>query len=51
MTSIVCSPVRDAGAAVGYPPEDTEWGTRRARFRDPDGHEGSVGTYQPGQAW
>jgi uncharacterized glyoxalase superfamily protein PhnB len=40
-----------AGAEVGYPPEDTEWGTRRARFRDPDGHEWSVGTYQPGQSW
>jgi uncharacterized glyoxalase superfamily protein PhnB len=39
-----------AGAAVGYPPEDTEWGTRRARFRDPDGHEWSVGTYRPGRA-
>jgi len=40
-----------AGAVVGYPPEDTEWGTRRARFRDPDGHEWSIGTYQPGQSW
>jgi uncharacterized glyoxalase superfamily protein PhnB len=41
----------DSGAAVGYAPEDTEWGTRRARFRDPDGHEWSLGTYQPGQQW
>jgi uncharacterized glyoxalase superfamily protein PhnB len=41
----------EAGAGAGYPPEDTEWGTRRARFRDPDGHEWSVGTYQPGQSW
>jgi uncharacterized glyoxalase superfamily protein PhnB len=41
----------EAGAVAGYPPEDTEWGTRRARFRDPDGHEWSVGTYQPGQSW
>jgi uncharacterized glyoxalase superfamily protein PhnB len=40
-----------ADAAVGYPPEDTEWGTRRARIRDLDGHEWSFGTYQPGQAW
>jgi uncharacterized glyoxalase superfamily protein PhnB len=40
-----------AGAAVDYPPEDTEWGTRRARFRDLDGHEWSVGTYRPGQSW
>ena len=41
----------DADAAVGHPPEDTAWGTRRARFRDPDGHEWSIGTYQPGQRW
>ncbi|MEM9566462.1 MAG: VOC family protein [Actinomycetota bacterium] len=40
-----------AGATVGYPPEQTEWGTWRARFVDPDGHEWSVGTYQPGQSW
>ena len=40
-----------AGAEVGYPPEETEWGTRRARIRDLDGHEWSFGTYQPGQAW
>jgi uncharacterized glyoxalase superfamily protein PhnB len=39
------------GAEVGYPPEDTEWGTRRARIRDLDGHEWSFGTYRPGQAW
>ncbi|MBX2798642.1 MAG: VOC family protein [Myxococcales bacterium] len=39
------------GASGGYPPEDTEWGTRRARFVDPDGHEWTVGTYQPGQSW
>lgn len=40
-----------AGAGVGYGPEDTEWGTRRARIRDVDGYEWSFGTYQPGQAW
>ena len=40
-----------AGAAVVYPPEDTEWGTRRARLRDLDGHEWSLGSYQPGQTW
>ena len=40
-----------AGASVGYAPEDTEWGTRRARIRDLDGREWSFGTYQPGQAW
>jgi uncharacterized glyoxalase superfamily protein PhnB len=32
------------GAAVGYPPETTEWGTRRARVRDLDSHEWSFGT-------
>jgi uncharacterized glyoxalase superfamily protein PhnB len=41
----------EAGATVVHPPEDTEWGTRRARFVDPDGHEWSVGSYQPGQSW
>jgi uncharacterized glyoxalase superfamily protein PhnB len=40
-----------AGAAVVYGPEATEWGTRRARFRDLDGHEWSVGSYRPGQTW
>ena len=38
-----------AGAAVGYPPETTEWGTSRARVRDLDGHEWSFGTYRPGE--
>ncbi len=38
---------RDAGAEVLYPPEDTEWGTRRCRVRDPEGHEWSFGSYQP----
>ena len=27
------------------------WGTRRARLRDLDGHEWSLGSYQPGQSW
>lgn len=40
-----------AGAEVVYPPEQTEWGTWRARFRDLDGHEWSIGTYEPGQSW
>jgi uncharacterized glyoxalase superfamily protein PhnB len=40
-----------AGATIVYPPEDTEWGTRRARLRDLDGHEWSLGSYQPGQRW
>ncbi len=39
------------GAEVVYGPETTEWGTARARVRDLDGHEWTVGTYQPGQSW
>jgi uncharacterized glyoxalase superfamily protein PhnB len=41
----------DAGALEVIAPEDTEWGTRRARVLDPEGHEWSVGTYRPGSAW
>ena len=40
-----------AGATEVYPPEDTEWGTRRARLQDLDGHEWSIGTYRPGDTW
>jgi uncharacterized glyoxalase superfamily protein PhnB len=40
-----------AGAEVVYGPEETEWGTKRARFRDLDGHEWSIGSYQPGSGW
>jgi uncharacterized glyoxalase superfamily protein PhnB len=40
-----------AGAVSVFAPEDTEWGTRRARVLDPEGHEWSVGTYRPGAAW
>jgi uncharacterized glyoxalase superfamily protein PhnB len=36
-----------AGAEIVYPPEDTEFGTRRYRARDCEGHEWSFGTYQP----
>ncbi len=36
-----------AGAEVVYPPEETGWGARRWRARDPEGHEWSFGTYQP----
>lgn len=36
-----------AGATEVYGPEDTEFGTRRWRARDPEGHEWSFGTYQP----
>jgi uncharacterized glyoxalase superfamily protein PhnB len=38
-----------AGGREVIPPEDTEWGSRRARVLDPEGHEWSVGTYRPGQ--
>jgi uncharacterized glyoxalase superfamily protein PhnB len=38
-----------AGARPVFAPEDTEWGTRRARVLDPEGHEWSVGNYEPGQ--
>ena len=40
-----------AGAREVIAPEDTEWGTRRSRVLDPEGHEWSVGTYRPGSAW
>jgi uncharacterized glyoxalase superfamily protein PhnB len=36
-----------AGAEAVYGPEDTEFGTRRWRARDPEGHEWSFGTYAP----
>ena len=36
-----------AGAAIVYPPEDTEFGTRRYRAHDSEGHEWSFGTYAP----
>ena len=37
----------EAGAEIVYPPEATEFGTRRYRARDPEGHEWSFGTYAP----
>ncbi|MGY1687940.1 MULTISPECIES: VOC family protein [unclassified Geodermatophilus] len=37
-----------AGATPVIAPEDTEWGTRRARLVDPGGQEWSFGTYAPG---
>lgn len=43
-----------ATSAGGIPviePEDTEWGTRRCRILDPQGHEWSAGSYEPGAAW
>lgn len=41
----------EAGAQEVIAPEDTEWGTRRSRVLDPEGHEWSVGTYRPGSTW
>ncbi|MEO1060761.1 MAG: VOC family protein [Actinomycetota bacterium] len=41
----------ERGATEVYGPEQTEWGTWRARFTDLDGHEWTIGTYQPGQSW
>lgn len=38
---------REAGADIVHPPEDTQWGTRRYRATDPEGHEWSFGSYQP----
>ncbi|MGW4065748.1 VOC family protein [Amycolatopsis sp. NPDC004747] len=40
-----------AGAREVIAPEDTEWGTRRARVLDPEGKEWSAGTYRPGTTW
>jgi uncharacterized glyoxalase superfamily protein PhnB len=40
-----------AGAEAILDPEDTGWGTRRARVLDPEGHEWSAGTYRPGAGW
>ncbi|MGF1646751.1 MAG: VOC family protein [Kineosporiaceae bacterium] len=38
-----------AGAAEVEPPHDLYPGMRRARLRDPDGHEWSLSTYRPGR--
>ncbi|QIN81975.1 hypothetical protein GBA63_04440 [Rubrobacter tropicus] len=38
---------REAGAKIVYPPQDTEFGTRRYRVLDPEGYEWSFGTYRP----
>lgn len=40
-----------AGWRPVFPPESTEWGTRRARLLDLEGHEWSFGSYEPGQSW
>ena len=36
-----------AGAHIVFPPEETEWGTRRYRALDPEGYEWSFGNYRP----
>jgi uncharacterized glyoxalase superfamily protein PhnB len=41
----------EAGASKVLAPETTEWGTERARVLDPEGHEWSFGTYEPGRSW
>ena len=41
----------EAGATVVFPPEDTGWGSRRARVLDPGGREWSFGSYRPGEQW
>jgi uncharacterized glyoxalase superfamily protein PhnB len=38
----------EAGGRPVFPPEDTAWGTRRARLLDPEGGEWSFGSYAPG---
>ena len=40
-----------AGATSVFEPETTEWGSRRARVLDREGHEWSFGNYEPGQRW
>ncbi len=44
----------EAGGTPVFDPEDTAWGTRRARLPDPEGGEWSFGSYAPGlpgQVW
>ena len=38
---------RAAGAEIVYGPDGAEFGTRRYRAHDIEGHEWSFGTYQP----
>lgn len=40
----------ELGGSPVIAPEDTEWGSRRARVLDPGGREWSFGTYEPGIA-
>ena len=48
--SIYAAAIGAQGTGV-LAPEDTEWGTRRARVLDPEGHEWSFGSYRPGSTW
>jgi uncharacterized glyoxalase superfamily protein PhnB len=41
----------EAGGTSVFEPEQTEWGTERARVLDPEGYEWSFGTYEPGGSW
>ena len=43
--------VVDAGATGVLAAETTEWGSERARILDPEGHEWSFGTREPGGRW
>jgi uncharacterized glyoxalase superfamily protein PhnB len=36
------------GALIVYPPEDSEWWTRRYRVLGSEGYEWSFGSYRPG---
>lgn len=38
---------RSEGADIVFPPEDTDFGTRRYRALDVGGHEWTFGSYQP----
>lgn len=38
---------KTAGATIVYPPESTEWGTRRYRCLDIERYEWSFGNYRP----
>ncbi|SDS60151.1 Uncharacterized conserved protein PhnB, glyoxalase superfamily [Friedmanniella luteola] len=40
-----------AGATVLRGPETTAWGNHRFEVLDLEGHQWSVGSYRPGQAW
>lgn len=43
--------VAAAGARTLRAPETTLWGNYRFEVLDPEGHQWSVGSYRPGQAW